>query len=125
MSIVSKNGGAMGLHYGAFLPTIASQANDEQKFEWLFPAFQMKIIGCLAQTELGHGSNVRALQTTATYDVSTKEFILHSPSLQSIKWWPGGLGKVITIFLIFSTKRITNIKIYEEYILKSMYYVNT
>ena len=100
MSIVSKNSGAMSLHYGAFLPTIMSQGTNEQKFEWLFPAFQMKIIGCLAQTELGHGSNVRALQTTATYDANTEEFVLHSPTLQSLKWWPGGLGKVIKIVLI-------------------------
>lgn len=25
-------------------------------------------IGCYAQTELGHGSNVRGLETTATWD---------------------------------------------------------
>ncbi|XP_061385814.1 probable peroxisomal acyl-coenzyme A oxidase 1 isoform X2 [Danaus plexippus] len=43
-------------------------------------------------TELGHGTFVRGLETTATYDPSTKEFDLHSPSLTSYKWWPGGLG---------------------------------
>lgn len=44
----------------------------------------------LLQTELGHGTFVRGLETTATYDPSTKEFDLHSPSLTSYKWWPGG-----------------------------------
>ena len=44
-------------------------------------------------TELGHGSNVQGLETTATYDPSTKEFIMHSPSLTASKWWAGGLGR--------------------------------
>jgi hypothetical protein len=41
------------------------------------------------QTELGHGTFVRGLETTAHYDPKTKEFILNSPTLTSYKWWPG------------------------------------
>lgn len=48
------------------------------------------------QTELGHGTFVRGLETTSTYDVETGEFILHSPTLTSTKWWPGGMGKTST-----------------------------
>lgn len=33
------------------------------------------------------------METTATYDPKTQEFILNSPTVTSIKWWPGGLGK--------------------------------
>lgn len=32
------------------------------------------------------------LETTATYDEKTQEFLLNSPTLTSYKWWPGGLG---------------------------------
>lgn len=32
------------------------------------------------------------LETTATYDKKTQEFVMHSPTLTSTKWWPGGLG---------------------------------
>ncbi|XP_041073318.1 peroxisomal acyl-coenzyme A oxidase 1 isoform X4 [Carcharodon carcharias] len=39
------------------------------------------------------GSFIRGLETTATYDPSTQEFVLNSPTVTSIKWWPGGLGK--------------------------------
>jgi acyl-CoA oxidase len=70
--------------------------------EWLIPAFQMKITGCLAQTELGHGSNVRGLQTTAVYDPATEEFIINTPTLRSIKWWPGNLGKTSQFACIYA-----------------------
>lgn len=50
--------------------------------------------GCYAQTELGHGSNVRGIETTAIYDKQTQEFILNSPTLTSTKWWPGGFGMI-------------------------------
>ena len=61
---------------------------------WGPSALMMKIVGCYAQTELGHGSNVRGLQTIATYDAQTQEFILSTPTLLAIKWWPGTLGRV-------------------------------
>lgn len=43
------------------------------------------MIGCYAQTEVGHGSNIRALQTTATYLPETDEFELNTPTLESFK----------------------------------------
>lgn len=55
-----------------------------------------QIIGTYAQTELGHGTFVRGLQTVAVYDEAAREFVVHSPTLESIKWWPGGLGKTAT-----------------------------
>jgi len=96
MTNAARNQGAMGLHYGAFTPTLLSQGTDAQRMEWLPAAMQLKITGCLIQTELGHGSNVRGLQTTAEYDPSTEEFVLNTPTLRSMKWWPGGLGKTAT-----------------------------
>lgn len=36
------------------------------------------------------GTHLRGLETTATYDPATQEFILNSPTVTSIKWWPGG-----------------------------------
>ncbi len=62
----------------------------------------MKIIGCYAQTELGHGSNVRGLRTIATFDKASQSFILNTPTLQSMKWWPGTLGKVANYALVYA-----------------------
>jgi len=61
------------------------------------------MIGCYAQTEVGHGSNVRGLETTATFvkegskgkggDVEGGSWVINSPTLTSIKFWPGTLGR--------------------------------
>ncbi|XP_068635662.1 peroxisomal acyl-coenzyme A oxidase 1-like [Aristolochia californica] len=90
------------LHWGMFVPAIKGQGTDEQQQKWLPLATKMQIIGCYAQTELGHGSNVQGLETTATFDPKTDEFIIHSPTLTSSKWWPGGLGKVSTHAIIYA-----------------------
>lgn len=90
------------LHWGMFIPALKGQASDEQQQEWLPFAYKMKIIGCYAQTELGHGSNVQGLETTATFDPTSDEFVLNSPTLTSTKWWPGGLGKVSTHAIVYA-----------------------
>ncbi|KAG0457272.1 hypothetical protein HPP92_022123 [Vanilla planifolia] len=87
---------------GMFVPAIKGQGTDEQQKKWLTLAYKMQIIGCYAQTELGHGSNVQGLETTATFDPKTDEFIIHSPTLTSSKWWPGGLGKISTHAVVYA-----------------------
>ncbi|KAM9314154.1 peroxisomal acyl-coenzyme A oxidase 1 isoform 1-T1 [Pholidichthys leucotaenia] len=83
----------LDLHLGMFLPTMLNQATEEQMDRFFMPAWNLKIIGTYAQTEIGHGTHLRGLETTATYDPATQEFVLNTPTVSSIKWWPGGLGK--------------------------------
>ncbi|KAI7734379.1 hypothetical protein M8C21_022970, partial [Ambrosia artemisiifolia] len=90
------------LHWGMFIPTIEEQGTKEQKEKWLPLAQKMQIIGCYAQSELGHDSNMKGLETTATFDPQTDELILHSPTLTSSKWWPGGLGKISTHAIVYA-----------------------
>lgn len=77
------------VHFVMFIPALMGMASEEQQSKWLPLALEMKIIGSYAQTELGHGTFLRGLQTTATYDPKTEEFVINSPTLSSIKWWPG------------------------------------
>ncbi|ROW05699.1 hypothetical protein VMCG_05160 [Cytospora schulzeri] len=82
------------MHYKMFTPTIREQGTPEQHKLFLEKAQRFEIIGCYAQTELGHGSNVRGLETTATWNPDDKTFTINSPSLTASKWWIGSLGKV-------------------------------
>ncbi|KAL4775901.1 hypothetical protein BDW60DRAFT_177065 [Aspergillus nidulans var. acristatus] len=82
-----------GLHASMFLVTLREQGTPEQHKLFYERARNYEIIGCYAQTELGHGSNVRGLETTATWDPSDQTFIIHSPSLTASKWWIGSLGR--------------------------------
>ncbi|KAJ3170468.1 hypothetical protein HDU87_008762 [Geranomyces variabilis] len=90
------------LHSTMFIPTLEGQCDDEQRAEWLPLALNFNIIGCYAQTELGHGSNVQGLETTATYLPESQQFELHSPSLTSSKWWIGGLGRTATHAIVMA-----------------------
>nr|CAD1820666.1 unnamed protein product [Ananas comosus var. bracteatus] len=76
---------------GMFVPAIKGQGTDEQQQKWIPLVYKLQIIGCYAQTELGHGSNVQGLETTATFDPKTDEFVIHSPTLTSSK--VGGLRR--------------------------------
>lgn len=69
------------------------QGTPEQHKLFLEKAEKYEYIGCYAQTELGHGSNVRGLETTATWNPDDKTFTIHSPTLTAAKWWIGSLGR--------------------------------
>ncbi|CAG9855181.1 unnamed protein product [Phyllotreta striolata] len=91
-SAILKDGNPLTVHYVMFIPTLMGQGTIQQQAEWIQRAWNCDIIGTYAQTELGHGTFIRGLETIATYDPKTEEFVLNSPTITSYKWWPGGLG---------------------------------
>ena len=68
----------------------------------------MRIAGTYAQTEIGHGSDVSSLETTATFDHATDEFIIHTPTIKATKWWPGDLGNFSSHAVVFANLVIDN-----------------
>ena len=52
-------------------------------------------------TELGHGSNVQELRTTATYDPEAEEFVVDTPDDEARKEWIGNAacdGRMAAVF---------------------------
>ncbi|GMS94134.1 hypothetical protein PENTCL1PPCAC_16309, partial [Pristionchus entomophagus] len=92
--VFGMDGFPLFLHYGMFVPVLQGQADDNLAEQFLPRAMNLEIIGTYAQTEMGHGTNLKELETTATYEKQAEEFILHSPTRSSTKWWPGNLGKM-------------------------------
>lgn len=87
-----------------FTKSINFLASEEQRARWIPLVNNLHMLGCYAQTELGHGSNVQGLETRAVFDKVTDEFVLHTPSIRATKWWPGGLG-------IFATHAVVMAKL--------------
>ena len=90
------------VHLSMFIPLLEYHTNANQKDKWLPLAKSFSIIGAYAQTELGHGSNVRGIATTATFDKQTNEFIINTPNQSAMKWWPGGLAHTATHAVVYA-----------------------
>ncbi|HET6506406.1 MAG TPA: acyl-CoA dehydrogenase [Baekduia sp.] len=75
LSLLVKCGVQFGLFGGAVLH-LGTRRHHEA---YLKDITSLRLPGCFAMTEAGHGSNVQALETTATYDDATGEFVVHTP----------------------------------------------
>lgn len=84
------------LHTAMFVEAVREQADDAQRAYWMPKLESWEVVGAYAQTELGHGSNVRGIECEARWDSDGKEFVLHSPTLTASKWWNGTLGRTAT-----------------------------
>jgi acyl-CoA oxidase len=98
LSVLVKVGVQFGLFGGAIL-MLGSKRHHDAYLEDLVSG---RLMGCFAMTETGHGSNVQALGTTATYDPEADEFVLTTPDEASRKDYIGNAAAHAQVGVVFA-----------------------
>jgi acyl-CoA oxidase len=98
LSLLVKFGVQFGL-WGGAVHQLGTQVHHDR---YLKATADAELLGCFAMTEAGHGSNVQALETTATYDVGAEEFIINTPHDDARKEYIGGAGKYARYAAVFA-----------------------
>ncbi len=91
-----------GVHFTLCGGTIAKLGTASHHREILPKMDTLELPGCFAMTELGHGSNVMGLETTANYDKTTQEFVINTPTNSASKFWIGGAAHTAKITTCFA-----------------------
>lgn len=97
-------GTRMSVHFVLFYNTLLGNGTPQQIAYWNKKGAKTlkKFYGCFAMTELGHGSNVAGLETTATFDEKRDQFVINTPHLGATKWWIGGAAHTATHCLCYA-----------------------
>ena len=98
LSLMVKAGVQWGL-FGGAIENLGTQPHHDRYIKDLI---NLDVLGCFAMTETGHGSDVQSLETTATYDPSTQEFVINSPTPSSRKDYIGGAAQHATVGAVFA-----------------------
>ncbi|XP_073293502.1 acyl-coenzyme A oxidase 2, peroxisomal [Primulina huaijiensis] len=91
----------MGVQYSLWGGSVLNLGTKKHRDKFFEGIDNVEYPGCFAMTELHHGSNVQGLQTVATFDPLTDEFVIDTPNDGAIKWWIGNAavhGKFATVF---------------------------
>lgn len=92
----------VGVHFFLWGGAIQFFGTKRHHDKWLKDTENYVVKGCFAMTELGHGSNVRGIETITTYDKNTGEFVINTPCESAQKYWIGGLANHATHTVAFS-----------------------
>ncbi|WP_404291289.1 acyl-CoA dehydrogenase [Glutamicibacter arilaitensis] len=100
-----------GVQWGLFAGAIMHLGTAEHHAKWLPGAMNLQVPGAFAMTEIGHGSDVAAVATTATYDPDSEEFIIHTPFAAAWKEYLGNAalhGIAATVFAQLITNGVNH-----------------
>ncbi len=91
-----------GVQWGLFGGAIENLGTERHHEAYVPKIISLDLLGCFAMTETGHGSDVQSLETTATYDPKTDEFVINSPTPSSRKDYIGGAAETATVAAVFA-----------------------
>lgn len=98
-----------GVQWGLFGCAVLHLGTEEHHNKWLPGIMSLEIPGAFAMTEIGHGSDVASIGTTATYDVAAQEFVINTPFKAAWKEYLGNAGvhgKAAVVFAQLITKEL-------------------
>ncbi|KQY50232.1 MULTISPECIES: acyl-CoA dehydrogenase family protein [unclassified Nocardioides] len=96
----------IGVQFGLFGGAIQQLGTKHHHDTYLRDTISGELMGCFAMTEAGHGSNVQALETVATYDVATQEFVITTPKESAHKDYIGNAGRHAELAVVFAQLEI-------------------
>jgi acyl-CoA oxidase len=91
-----------GVQWGLFGGAVENLGTERHHEAYVKKIIDLEMLGCFAMTETGHGSDVQALETTATYDAETEEFVIHSETPTARKDYIGGAAETARIAAAFA-----------------------
>lgn len=91
-----------GVQWGLFGGAVENLGTERHHATYVPKIINLELRGCFAMTETGHGSDVQSLETTATYDPETEEFVIDSPTPSSRKDYIGGAAETATMASVFA-----------------------
>ncbi|SET77364.1 acyl-CoA dehydrogenase [Stigmatella erecta] len=96
-----------GVQFGLFGGSVFFLGTERHHRQYLPKIASLELPGCFAMSELGHGSNVRDLETLALYDEEQGDFVVSTPSEHARKEWIGNAalhGRMATVFAQLEVK---------------------
>jgi acyl-CoA oxidase len=105
LSVLVKVGVQFGLFGGAILQLGTRTHHDA----YLADVVAGRTMGCFAMTESGHGSNVAALGTVATYDAAAQEFVITTPDDVSRKDYIGNAAAHAELAVVFAQLEVDGV----------------
>lgn len=97
LSLVVK----FGVQFGLWGMSVYFLGTEKHHKKYLAAIGSLELPGCFAMTETGHGSNVKGIETTATYNHQDKTFTIHTPNELARKEYIGNAaahGQMATVF---------------------------
>jgi acyl-CoA oxidase len=91
-----------GVQWGLFGGAIENLGTERHHEAYVQRIINLDLLGCFAMTETGHGSDVQSIETTATYDRATDEFVIDSPTRTSRKDYIGGAAQTAKVAAVFA-----------------------
>jgi acyl-CoA oxidase len=92
----------VGVNFGLFGGAILQLGTERHHAAYLPELITGQVMGCFAMTETGHGSNVQALGTVASYDVDAGEFVITTTKDDANKDYIGNAAAHAELAVVFA-----------------------